>query len=415
MFDFTDSANPVEIAFFDRGPVDGEKLISGGYWSSYYYNGFIYAAEIARGIDVLRMVPSEHLTAERARRGVAGALGGVQLAEPAQGDLAHVDGRCARVSRSVVAQQGRHRARAAPFRRRWTARIVSRQRDRGAAAAVTDLTALAADLERDAGAATGRDAARMRALAETAQGSRRAAALNTGVGGGRTSHGGGHRPTLAPGSRPSGPSASRQGALCCVSRPRPRPLALAGLASALPTAQVTQQPAEVDIRAVGPQVGSAVPAVLGRRPVRPDPLPRVVARGRRARCSSSFAPPTGDRTARRSSWSCKAATEDITTPGARPRGDQLRPARHAEEVRRLARNHVPAALRHRVGDHQPLRPVQRDRGPEDRGSTAYRTRARSSSTPGASSSRGSSRTRIRSATRRPTILASRGVDPGPAR
>ncbi|MGE0464742.1 MAG: LVIVD repeat-containing protein, partial [Vicinamibacterales bacterium] len=62
VFDFTDSANPVEIAFFDRGPVDEKQLMSGGYWSSYWYNGFIYGAEIARGIDIFRLLPSEHLT-----------------------------------------------------------------------------------------------------------------------------------------------------------------------------------------------------------------------------------------------------------------------------------------------------------------------------------------------------------------
>jgi len=39
MIDFTNSANPTEIAYFDRGPIDAEDLILGGFWSSYYYNG----------------------------------------------------------------------------------------------------------------------------------------------------------------------------------------------------------------------------------------------------------------------------------------------------------------------------------------------------------------------------------------
>ncbi|MCY3689741.1 MAG: DUF305 domain-containing protein [Gammaproteobacteria bacterium] len=60
--DFTDSANPVEIAFFDRGPIDEEELISGGYWSTYFYNGYIYGTEIARGLDVLQLQPSDFLT-----------------------------------------------------------------------------------------------------------------------------------------------------------------------------------------------------------------------------------------------------------------------------------------------------------------------------------------------------------------
>ncbi|MFA9432315.1 LVIVD repeat-containing protein [Egicoccus sp. AB-alg2] len=62
IFDFTDSANPVEIAYFDRGPV-AANLVTGGHWSSYWYNGLIYGSEIARGLDVFRLVPSEHLSA----------------------------------------------------------------------------------------------------------------------------------------------------------------------------------------------------------------------------------------------------------------------------------------------------------------------------------------------------------------
>ncbi|MCH7667422.1 MAG: DUF305 domain-containing protein, partial [Acidobacteria bacterium] len=60
--DFTDSSNPVEIAYFDRGPIDSEDLVLGGYWSTYWYDGRIYGTEIARGLDVLTLVPSEHLS-----------------------------------------------------------------------------------------------------------------------------------------------------------------------------------------------------------------------------------------------------------------------------------------------------------------------------------------------------------------
>ncbi len=62
VFDFTDSSNPVEIAFFDRGPIDAERFVMGGFWSSYWYRGYIYGTEIARGLDVLELLPSEHLT-----------------------------------------------------------------------------------------------------------------------------------------------------------------------------------------------------------------------------------------------------------------------------------------------------------------------------------------------------------------
>ena len=62
VIDFTDSANPIEIAYFDRGPIDADDLVTGGYWSTYWYQGKIYGTEIIRGIDVLALVPSEHLT-----------------------------------------------------------------------------------------------------------------------------------------------------------------------------------------------------------------------------------------------------------------------------------------------------------------------------------------------------------------
>lgn len=62
VIDFTDSANPVEIAYFDRGPLHEEKLVLAGYWSTYWYNGKIYGTEIARGLDVLSLIPSEYLS-----------------------------------------------------------------------------------------------------------------------------------------------------------------------------------------------------------------------------------------------------------------------------------------------------------------------------------------------------------------
>jgi hypothetical protein len=63
VFDFTDPARPVEIAYFDRGPMDADRLVLGGYWSAYWYDGHVYGAEIGRGLDVLRLTPSPHLTA----------------------------------------------------------------------------------------------------------------------------------------------------------------------------------------------------------------------------------------------------------------------------------------------------------------------------------------------------------------
>ncbi len=62
VWDFTDSANPVEIAYFDRGPIDAEELVLAGYWSSYWYDGRIYATEIQRGLDVFELAPSAFLS-----------------------------------------------------------------------------------------------------------------------------------------------------------------------------------------------------------------------------------------------------------------------------------------------------------------------------------------------------------------
>ena len=64
IMDFTDSTNPIEIAYFDRGPILEDILITGGYWSTYFYEGFIYGTEITRGLDVFRLVPSEFLSAD---------------------------------------------------------------------------------------------------------------------------------------------------------------------------------------------------------------------------------------------------------------------------------------------------------------------------------------------------------------
>ncbi|MFA6220537.1 MAG: DUF305 domain-containing protein [Erythrobacter sp.] len=64
VIDFTDPANIREIAFFDRGPIDKDQLVTGGYWSAYWYKGRIYATEISRGLDVFALEPSAFLTKE---------------------------------------------------------------------------------------------------------------------------------------------------------------------------------------------------------------------------------------------------------------------------------------------------------------------------------------------------------------
>ncbi len=62
LIDWTDPKNPVEIAYHDRGPLNPERMQSAGSWSVYWYNGVIVNSEIARGLDVFELVPSEVLT-----------------------------------------------------------------------------------------------------------------------------------------------------------------------------------------------------------------------------------------------------------------------------------------------------------------------------------------------------------------
>ena len=58
VFDWTDASHPKEIAFFDRGPLDANRLTLAGSWSAYWYNGVIVSSEIARGLDIFELLPS---------------------------------------------------------------------------------------------------------------------------------------------------------------------------------------------------------------------------------------------------------------------------------------------------------------------------------------------------------------------
>ncbi|MFN2601827.1 MAG: LVIVD repeat-containing protein [Gemmatimonadaceae bacterium] len=62
VFDWTDPAHPKEIAYFDRGPMDSTKMITGGYWSTYWYNGYIIGSEIDRGLDIFELRPSAFIS-----------------------------------------------------------------------------------------------------------------------------------------------------------------------------------------------------------------------------------------------------------------------------------------------------------------------------------------------------------------
>jgi hypothetical protein len=176
IFDFTDPAKPIEIAFFDRGPLDAKTLITGGYWSTYWYNGYIYGTEIARGVDVFRLMPSEFLTQNEIDAALSvkatefNAQQQPKITWPATSAVAkaYVD----QLNRTKGIEPERAAAVVAAFNR---PEKVQSANDKGAAELAGELETLAAAVEGDAGKASGRDAIRLRALAATIKG--RAATL----------------------------------------------------------------------------------------------------------------------------------------------------------------------------------------------------------------------------------------------
>jgi hypothetical protein len=176
VFDFTDAAKPVEIAFFDRGPIDAKHLITAGYWSTYWYNGYIYGTEMARGIDVFKLTPSAFLSQNEIDAALLvkttefNAQQQPKVTWPASSAVAraYLD----QLTRGNAIQPQRAAAVTAALER--VDRIRS-GRDNGAAAVLDQLDALATELEGDAGKAAGRDAVRLRSLASTIKG--RAASL----------------------------------------------------------------------------------------------------------------------------------------------------------------------------------------------------------------------------------------------
>jgi hypothetical protein len=155
VFDFTDASKPYEIAFFDRGPIDAKNLMTGGYWSTYWYNGQIYGAEMARGLDVLKLKPSEFLTqheidaASELKFDTFNAQDQPKAVWPAT----------TTVAKAYVDQLTRSKGFDAAKAQAVNAAID--KKDKSA------LGTLASSIESDAAAATGADAARMKALAAT--------------------------------------------------------------------------------------------------------------------------------------------------------------------------------------------------------------------------------------------------------
>lgn len=159
IMDFTDPAKPVEIGFFDRGPIDASRLYVGGSWSAYWLNGRIYSSEIARGLDVLRLVPSEHLSA--AEIAAAEAVSSETINPQTQTRITWAD--TPDVAQAYLDQLSRAGGIEAELAGQAEAAVAEWRRGRtnrqGAAA-------LSASLDAAAGKATGANAARLKSLAE---------------------------------------------------------------------------------------------------------------------------------------------------------------------------------------------------------------------------------------------------------
>jgi hypothetical protein len=154
VFDFTDSTKPVEIAYFDRGPVNPKQLITAGQWSTYWYNGYIYGAEIARGLDIFRLKPGDKLSQDELE---AARLVRYERFNPQQQPKVTWPASPV-VARAYLDQLTRSGAiqpeRASAIR----AALQSNDRVR--------LQALATQLQQDAATSQGRDAERLQAVAE---------------------------------------------------------------------------------------------------------------------------------------------------------------------------------------------------------------------------------------------------------
>jgi hypothetical protein len=168
VFDFTDAAHPIEIAYFDRGPIDAKQLITGGFWSAYWYNGSIYGSEIARGIDIFKLKPTEYLSQNEIDAALL--VRNDELNPQEQGKI--VWPAASAVSRAYIDQLARTNAiqpeRAKAIRSALEkADDLHTGKEKNAPAVMDQLDALAKQLETDASSAKGRDAMRLHALAET--------------------------------------------------------------------------------------------------------------------------------------------------------------------------------------------------------------------------------------------------------
>jgi hypothetical protein len=163
VMDFTDAANPFEIAYFDRGPIDPKMLVLGGEWSAYWYNGYIYGSEIARGLDVFQLKPTKSLTQNEidAARTVMVSELNVQNQQKIEWPAQLV------VAKAYVDQLSRSQALPASRIAKLQKAIASAEQSHLSKNNVAKLNGMAPALEKSASTAkTPADSMRMHALAE---------------------------------------------------------------------------------------------------------------------------------------------------------------------------------------------------------------------------------------------------------
>ena len=163
VMDFTDPAKPFEIAYFDRGPIDPKMLVLGGDWSAYWYNGYIYGSEIARGLDVFQLTPTKFLTQNEidAAKTVQVAELNVQNQQKLEWPSTLV------VAKAYVDQLSRSQALPASQIKQLQKAIKSAEKSHLSKNNVAKLQAMAPALaESSATAKTPADSMRLRALAE---------------------------------------------------------------------------------------------------------------------------------------------------------------------------------------------------------------------------------------------------------
>jgi hypothetical protein len=162
VMDFTDAQHPMEIAYFDRGPINPDMLVLGGDWSAYWYNGQIYASEIERGLDIFELTPTDKLTQNEIDAAKTIRLGELNV----QNQQKIVWPRNLTVAKAYVDQL--ERSQALPADRITALRAAIKEAERSMSSkARGSLQGIAIALEKGAGNATNAtDANRMRALAE---------------------------------------------------------------------------------------------------------------------------------------------------------------------------------------------------------------------------------------------------------